>query len=295
MRLKGTRRYRPTLALIAAVVLVPVGARAQSGHAGHGQHDHGGAKAAPAPAKPPAAKPAESSAKPTQSPPSAKPAANNDQDQVVGAADAAMGSSHDGGHEHGDMNMRYHMEMTPKRPATREDSVKAQQIVDELRQAIAKYRDTSAAVADGYRMFAPKLKGQRIFHFTSRRRAVGEAFRFDPTKPTSLLYKPTANGRLELYGAMYTAPKRVSVDKLDERIPLSIAQWHKHINWCVPKLRERERWLEMRDGHRVFGPESPIATREACDAVGGRFFASPLGWMVHVNVFANDPARIWEH
>jgi hypothetical protein len=48
------------------------------------------------------------------------------------------------------------------------------------------------------------------------------------------------------------------------------------------------RWTERQNGLPVFGPESPIATREACDAVGGKFFASPLGWMVHANVFAGD-------
>ena len=144
-------------------------------------------------------------------------------------------------------------------------------------------------------MFMPKVKTQRVYHFTNGRRAFAEAFRFNAAKPTSLLYRKGADGNLELYGAMYTAPKRVSVDKLDERVPLSIARWHKHVNWCVPGRGQRERWLEERDGHRVFGPQSPIATREACKEVGGRFFASPLGWMVHVNVFASDPKAVWEH
>jgi hypothetical protein len=287
MRLKGIHDYRLTLALVAAVALIPAGAWAQSGHAGHGQHDHGSSKAAPAPAKPTTAKPADKS--------EAKPTRANDNDHVVGAADAAMGGNAHGEHDHGDMNMRFHMEMTPTRPATRADSIKAQQILDELRQSITKYGDTSVAVADGYKMFMPKVKVQRIYHFTNGRRAFAEAFRFNPAKPTSLLYRRGRDGNLELYGAMYTAPKRVSVEKLDERIPLSIAQWHKHINWCVPKAGQNARWFEQRDGHPVFGPQSPIATREACDAVGGRFFRSPLGWMVHVNVFADDPAEVWKH
>jgi hypothetical protein len=274
MRVKATHRHRPMLAFLLVALSIPALARAQSGHAGHGQHDHGGAKAAPAPAKPAPSKPAE----------------KVDGDPIVGAANESMG-----GHDHGDMNARFHMELTPTRPATREDSVRAARLVDELRDAIAKYRDTAVAVADGYKMFMPKVKMQRIYHFTSGRRAFAEAFRFDPAKPTSLLYRRGADGTLELYGAMYTAPKRVSVDKLDERIPLSIARWHKHVNWCVPKRGQHARWFETRDGHPVFGPQSPIATREACDEVDGRFFPSPLGWMVHVNVFADDPAEIWEH
>jgi hypothetical protein len=279
MRLKGTHRYRRPLAFLFALVSIPALARAQSGHAGHGQHDHGGTTAAPAPAKPK----------------SSQPAAQRDGDQVVGAADAAMGAGDHGGQDHGDMNSRFHMEMTPARAATRADSVRADSLLAELRASIAKYRDTAAAVADGYKMFMPKVKTQRIYHFTNGRRAFAEAFRFNAAKPTSLLYRKGADGNLELYGAMYTAPKRVSVDRLDERVPLSIARWHKHVNWCVPGRGQRERWLEQRDGHPVFGPQSPIATREACKEVGGRFFPSPLGWMVHVNVLAADPAEVWVH
>lgn len=120
--------------------------------------------------------------------------------------------------------------------------------------------------------------------------------RFDPDRPTSLLYRPGADGKLELIGAMYTAPKRMGTDKLDERVPLSIARWHKHVNWCVPPLGKQERWLERRNAQPVFGPESPIARRRACRAVGGRFLANPMGWMIHANVFlGEDLATIWGH
>ena len=40
-----------------------------------------------------------------------------------------------------------------------------------------------------------------------------------------------------------------------------------------------------REGEPVFGPRSPIATAEACDAVGGRFVPRLFGWMVHVEAF----------
>jgi len=149
-------------------------------------------------------------------------------------------------------------------------------------------------VADGYRMFAPQIKNQRVYHFTRGWNAVQEAFRFDPAKPTSLLYARGSDGTLHLIGGMYTAPKRWSADKLDERIPLSVARWHKHVNWCIPPRGQRARWLERANGAPVFGPESPIATKAACDAVGGTFYADPLGWMVHANVMtSSDPALIW--
>ena len=191
-------------------------------------------------------------------------------------------------------NEALHMLMTPTRPVAQGDSARAAAIAATLRASIAKYADTTAAVADGYRMFAPQIKNQRVYHFTRGWNAVQEAFRFDPAKPTSLLYARGSDGTLHLMGGMYTAPKRWSADKLDERIPLSVARWHKHVNWCIPPRGQRARWLERANGAPVFGPESPIATKAACDAVGGIFYADPLGWMVHANVMtSSDPAVIW--
>jgi hypothetical protein len=92
---------------------------------------------------------------------------------------------------------------------------------------------------------------------------------------------------------MYTAPQRSTLDDLDRRVPLSIARWHLHTNICIPRLGERDRWRETRDGRPLFGPASPIATEAACYAVGGRFLPKLFGWMVHVNVLADDPGAIW--
>ncbi len=204
-----------------------------------------------------------------------------DTSHMVGAADAAMS---------GPMSdaARKHMEMSPTRRATREDSLKAREVAGQLRVALAKYADTAAAVADGYKMFMPNVKQQKVYHFTNYKRAILEAVRFDPEKPTSILYQRGSDGELKLVGAMYTAPKRMRTGKLDGRIPLSIARWHKHVNWCLPQKGENERWVERRNGLPLFGPESPIATRGECDAVGGRFHPSLFGWMIHANVFAGD-------
>ena len=178
-----------------------------------------------------------------------------------------------------------HMEMTPPRPLAPGDSARAAAVAAELRNAIGKYSDTVTAVADGYRMFAPQIKNQKVYHFTRGWSAVQEAFRFDASKPTSLLYVKGADGRFVLVGGMYTAPKRFSLDKLDERIPLSVARWHKHVNWCVPKKGDEVRWLEQKNGEPLFGPESAIATKAECDAARGDFHPSLFGWMIHANVF----------
>lgn len=82
---------------------------------------------------------------------------------------------------------------------------------------------------------------------------------------------------------MYTAPASFTEDELDERVPLSLLPWHQHVNWCVPGPLHRERWRETRDGQPVFGPKSPIATEDACDAVDGVFRPRVFGWMVHVD------------
>jgi hypothetical protein len=193
----------------------------------------------------------------------------------------------------GRMDASPFMKLTPARPATAADSARAARVAAQLREAIGKYRDVRVAEADGYEMFAPKLK-QEVYHFTSRWRSVKEAFRFDPRQPSSLLYRRTPSGEFELVGAMYHAPKRLSAEQLDERVPLGIARWHAHTNFCVPKRGDRERWLETRDGKPVFGPTGGILTREQCDAVGGKFHEQVFGWMVHAMVFAgDDPATIW--
>jgi hypothetical protein len=203
-------------------------------------------------------------------------------DHMLGMADHSMSDMKM------DSIMTRHMEMSPKRVATHDDTTRALSVAAELRQAIAKYKDVSVAERDGYHMFLPNVKNQRVYHFTNRRNAFKEAFRFDPEEPTSLLYKRGADGQLVLIGAMYTMPKRASLDRLNDRVPLGIAQWHKHVNWCLPKRGEAARWTERQNGLPVFGPESPIATKAACDAVGGSFYPSLFGWMLHANVYAGD-------
>ena len=200
------------------------------------------------------------------------------------AAEEAMG---------GALMAASHMRMTPARPASVADSARAAARVGELRAALQKYRDVHAAEADGYRIFLPGVP-QRVYHFTNTRYGIAAAFGFDPARPTSLLYQKNADGSFELVGAMYTASARATMDELDRRVPLSIAHWHEHVNWCVPPRGQAARWAEQEGDQPRFGPKSPIVTREACEAVGGVFLPRIFGWMVHANVFASDdPAVIW--
>ena len=186
-----------------------------------------------------------------------------------------------------------HLRLTPDRAPSVADSARAALRVTELRAAIAKYRDVHVAEADGYRIFLPNVP-QPVYHFTNWRYGLEAVFGFDPAKPTSLLYRKSPAGAFELVGAMYTAGARASLDELDRRVPLAVAHWHQHVNWCVPPRGAQRRWAETDGGRPRFGPKSPIATPEACDAVGGVFEPRIFGWMVHASVFAgDDPAAIW--
>ena len=189
--------------------------------------------------------------------------------------------------------MAKHMAYTSSRPLTVADSVRAAHVVNELRQAIVKYRDVKVAEADGYKMFAPQMKNQPQYHFTKGWNAIRNQRGFDPARPTSLLYKKNSRGEFELIGAMYTASKGTSEEDLNARVPLSVAHWHRHVNWCIPTRNAKERWYETKDGRPVFGPLG-VATQDECDTAGGRFIPQAFGWMLHATTFAgNDLASIW--
>jgi hypothetical protein len=189
--------------------------------------------------------------------------------------------------------MAAHMITTPVHVPTAAEAARAARVASELKAAIVKYRDVKVAEADGFQMFAPQLKNQPVYHFTKNLWALENQFRFNPAKPTSLLYTKDPEGKFVLVGAMFTAPKRFSARDLNERIPTSVAQWHKHVNWCLPPRRQPARWLEVKNGRPLFGPLG-VSTATDCEAAGGRFVKEVFGWMVHANVFlSEDPQIVW--
>lgn len=210
----------------------------------------------------------------------------------AGAAEAATRQMSHHGHD-GEDNP--HLRLSTARPRTPEDSARGVELVVTIRRELAKYRDVKAAITDGYQQFLNNLV-LPVYHFTNNRHGLEAAFSFDAAKPTSLLYRKNRDGSFTLTGVMYTAPAILPEDRLESRIPLGLARWHQHINWCLPRQGEEVRWRETRAGKPLFGPESPIASAEACAAVRGRFIPRLFGWMVHVNAFeSEDPAVIWSH
>jgi hypothetical protein len=188
----------------------------------------------------------------------------------------------------GRMNMGPHMKMTALRPAKPDDAARAQQVAEEARKASEKYLDYHTALAEGFKIFHPEIP-QKMYHFTNYSYGFEAAFKFNPEHPTSLLYEKHGDD-YKLIGVMYTAPKRFTEEQLDERIPLSVAQWHEHVNFCRPPADKR---AEMLAPHPQFGLRGSITTQEACDAAGGTFMPVVFNWMVHVYPFEKTQAEIW--
>jgi hypothetical protein len=144
-------------------------------------------------------------------------------------------------------------------------------------------------LADGYQIFLPNVP-QPQYHFTNYEHGREAREHFDANKPTSLLYKKLPDGGYQLVGAMYTDRVDAPVDELNERIPLSVARWHQHVNFCKAPA---DRKAEYFGSEAKFGLRGSITTKDACEAVGGEFHPHIFGWMVHVYPYESDPAKIW--
>jgi len=179
-----------------------------------------------------------------------------------------------------------HVELTPLRPRNPADSARAAATVQALRKTLSPYRDVQQAERDGYQLFAPDVPGQRVYHFNNYAYAMANDANFDSAHPTSLLYRKTPEGEFVLEGAMFTAPADLPLDSLDARVPLSVARWHRHVNFCLPPAASGQPHAVTETGTPVFGPRG-VATRAECEAAGGRFVPIVFGWMVHVTPFAS--------
>jgi hypothetical protein len=200
--------------------------------------------------------------------------------KTAGAAEKAMS---------GHMEMGVHMYMTALRSGNPADDARAAAIVATVRQAIEKYKDYKVALADGFEIFHAEVP-QPHYHFTNVRYATEAAFTFNPEHPTSLLYKKVPGG-YELEGAMFTARKTATEDELNERVPMSVARWHRHINICLPPKGAQLRPAALKE----FGFRGEISTEEACTEAAGRWHPQIFGWMVHVYPYETDPQKIWAH
>ncbi|MGH7507186.1 MAG: hypothetical protein ACRELX_16140 [Longimicrobiales bacterium] len=182
--------------------------------------------------------------------------------------------------------------MTAETEASGADTARAWGQIRELREVLEPYRDYDYAVSHGYRPFMERMAQQEL-HATNYRYARLAARTFDPARPTSLLYEKHGE-HYELVGVMYTAPGDASLDELDGRVPLSLAQWHLHVDLCLPPRGDRPPLSELVGPAARFGPQGSIATREECDRADGRFLPRLFGWMVHVYPFEETLAVIYQ-
>jgi hypothetical protein len=206
------------------------------------------------------------------------------------------------------IDMGPHMAMTTSRAATPADTDRARQIVQIMRNELAKYQDYKIAEADGYLPFMETVP-QEVYHFSNKQQTQAEYLGDINLKhPGSLLYEKKPFGGYQLVGAMYSAPATYTPGQLDQIIPLGLTRWHEHTNICLPPgITEDDvmqgritphlnaaavgagRHSDPRFGYFAdprFGFMGTIADAATCEAVGGNFHPLIFGWMVHVYPFA---------
>lgn len=208
----------------------------------------------------------------------------------LAAAPVQVQHQHDATTARDSIIVRPRLTLTPARMPSPADSARGEQLVATARAAVARYQSVARAEEDGYRVFAPMVKEQRVLHYVNRANARHNRTSFDAARPTALLYRRGPDGALALLGVMYTMPATASLDQLDAAVPLSLTSWHQHTNTCRPRRLNRDE-LESFAAAKAFRHSS----REGCEAAGGRFVAEGRNWMVHVNVMARDPEDVWEH
>lgn len=185
--------------------------------------------------------------------------------------------------------MTNHMCITPMWPMQPGDEERVKTLIAQIRAAIDKYKDYKNALADGYVIANPKVD-QPQFHFTNDAYVRLADTQFDPTKPSSLLYWHTATQRFRLEGVMYTDSTSATLEELNQRIPLSVARWHEHTNFCAAPANKV---AEYHGKNPKFGMFGSIHTAEACKAEGGTFFPVIFSWMIHVFPYETDLKNVF--
>jgi hypothetical protein len=188
------------------------------------------------------------------------------------------------------MKMDNHMQMSLKGKPQPGDEQRAQRIVAAARRVVAHYGDVKLALRDGYKPFHPTGKMGEEVHYTNYRYHRLEERHVNYDRPGSILFKRTPEGMTPV-GVMYTAPQASTPEQLNAVAPLSIATWHRHVDFCGAP---RNLPVEQRLGeHAKFGPGGMIHTEEACNKAGGLWIPVVFGWMTHVYPNAKPPGEVW--
>jgi hypothetical protein len=172
-----------------------------------------------------------------------------------------------------------HMQMSLKGDPVAGDAARAAQILAAADAVLSRYRDVKTALRDGYKPFFPTGRMGEEIHYTNYRYRRKEQQQVDYRQPGSILYQRTEQG-LKAVGVMYTAPVDASPQQLDAIVPLSIATWHRHVDFCGgPRDLSTS---EQFGPNARFGPRGSIHSEDACKAAQGLWIPVVLDWMTHV-------------
>jgi hypothetical protein len=188
------------------------------------------------------------------------------------------------------MKMGNHMQMSFKGKPQTGDEQRAREIATAASRVLARYADVNTALRDGYKPFAPSGKMGEEVHYTNHRLARLEQKHIDYERPGSILYKRTPQG-MQAVGVMYTAPQDSTPDELNAIAPLSVATWHRHVDFCgwPSNLPRAERFGPQAQ----FGPQGSLHTEDACQQAGGLWIPVVFGWMTHLYPNAKPPQEVW--
>ena len=177
------------------------------------------------------------------------------------------------------MKMGNHMQMSLQGKPQPGDDERAQAILVAAREVLAHYADVNLALRYGYKPFHPSGRMGEEVHYTNYRLARREQEEIDYTQPGSILYRRTSAG-MKAVGVMYTAPRDATAERLNQIAPLSIATWHRHVDFCGgPRTLPRN---EQFGAGARFGPQGSIHTEDDCRAAHGLWIPVVFGWMTHV-------------
>ena len=173
-----------------------------------------------------------------------------------------------------------HMQMSLPGAPRPGDAQRAREIVAAAHDVLVHYADVNLALRDGYRPFFPSGRIGEEVHYTNYRFARREQRQqVDYRQPGSILYRRTPEG-MKAVGVMYTALRDSTPQQLDAVAPLSVATWHRHVDFCAgPKTLPVS---EQFGPDAQFGPQGSIHTQEACAAAHGLWIPVVFGWMTHV-------------
>ena len=188
------------------------------------------------------------------------------------------------------MKMGHSADVAEGRTWRRAIPERANQILAAAAGVLSEYRDVKTAVHDGYKPFFPTGRVGEEIHYTNYRRRRLEQQHIDYSRPSSILYRRTSDG-LKAVGVMYTAPTDATPGQLNAIAPLSVATWHRHVDFCGgPKTLPKS---EQFGPNARFGPQGSIHTEEECAAAQGLWIPVVLEWMTHVYPNEQQQNGMW--